>query len=297
MSSGIVRRRAARVSVAPATGASHAGAQGSPPAPAHTSVEDRRRAQRRRAWAWRIAGYVAFLATWQVVAVLVAKDFVVPPPLVIVNEMWRIITSGELLVNFGATLKTIAIGLTLALAIGTAAGVAMGRSRWWNAFLGDWVVATMTTPGLIFALVTAVIFGLSPIGPIIATVVTSYSFVAVNVVEGVRALPKDLGDMARAFGVSRWRFQRDVIMPALAPYFFTALRYGFSVAWKIVTLTEVIVGSQGLGFMMRREFQQFSVPGFLAWVLLFFALALFLERVVLQRQIDRHFRWRADVAS
>jgi hypothetical protein len=48
---------------------------------------------------------------------------------------------------------------------------------------------------------------------------------------------------------------------------------------------------------MRREFQLFSMSGLLAWILLFFAFALFLERVVLQRQIDRFFRWRPEVTS
>ena len=64
----------------------------------------------------------------------------------------------------------------------------MGRSRWWEAFLGDWVMLTLTTPGLVFALVCAMIFGLGALGPIVAVVVTSISYVAVNVVEGVKAL-------------------------------------------------------------------------------------------------------------
>ena len=43
----------------------------------------------------------------------------------------------------------------------------MGRSRWWEAFLGDWVMVTLTTPGLVFALVCAMIFGLGSLGPIV----------------------------------------------------------------------------------------------------------------------------------
>ena len=34
------------------------------------------------------------------------------------------------------------------------------------------------------------------------------------------------------------------------------------------------------------------MAGFLAWVLLFFAFALLLERGVLQRQMNRFYRWR-----
>jgi len=272
-----------------------------PPAPVPTTgaamAEARRRTERRSRWIWRAAGYVTFLAVWKFTSTYLVQDFILPPPEVIAEEMWSIITSDQLITHFAATLKNIAIGFTVAFVLGTVIGIAMGRSRWWEAFLGDWVMVTLTTPGLVFALVCAMIFGLSGLGPIVAVIVTAFSYVAVNVVEGVKAAPKDLGDMARAFGVPQHRVLRHVLLPFLAPFFFTAARYGFSVSWKIATLIEVIVGTEGIGFMMRREFQSFNMAGFLAWVLLFFAFALFLERGVLQRLMHRFYRWRPEVAA
>lgn len=246
---------------------------------------------------WRIVGYLGFLAVWQFVSSFLVEPHIVPPPLAIVEALGRILSSGELLTHFGATLQKIAVGYGLAYLIGVAIGIAMGMSRWWQAFFGDWVVLLLTTPGLVYALVAAMIFGLSWVGPIVAIVVCSFPFVTVNIVEGVRAAPRDLIDMGRSYRVPAWSLQRHVILPYLAPYLFTALRYGFSVAWKITTLTEIIGGSRGIGFMMRREFQVFSMAGFIAWALVFFAFALLLERVVLQRGIDRFFRWRPEVAA
>ena len=262
-----------------------------------TDAEARKRAQRRARWFWRIAGYVTFLAIWQFTSSFLVQDFIVPPPAAIAESIGEIVSSGELLPNFFATVKDIAIGFAIAFLLGTVAGIAMGRSRWWEAFLGDWVMLTLTTPGLVFALVCAMVFGLGALGPIAAVVITAYSYVAVNVVEGVKAAPKDLADMGRAFGVPTRRALRHILLPFLAPFFFTAARYGFSVSWKIVTLMEVIVGTEGIGFMMRRSFQEFDMAGFLAWVLIFFAFALALERGVLQRQMNRFYKWRPEVAS
>jgi NitT/TauT family transport system permease protein len=259
-------------------------------------AERRRRAEKRSRWIWRLAGYAFFLTVWQLISTFLVEDFILPPPGVIAQEMWSVITSDQLLTHFSATLSNIAIGFVVAFTLGTTIGIAMGRSRWWEAFLGDWVMVTLTTPGLVFALVCAMVFGLDAIGPVVAVIVTAFSYIAVNVVEGVKAAPKDLGDMAQAFRVPRRRMLRHVLIPSLAPFFFTAARYGFSVSWKIATLMEVIVGTEGIGFMMRREFQQFNMAGFLAWVLLFFAFALFLERGVLQRLMTRFYRWRPEVA-
>lgn len=260
------------------------------------SAEEQRRAERHSRIIWRVAGYVFFIGAWQLISSFLVEDFIVPPPWTIVEEMWEITSSGEVFTHFGVTLRTIAIGFSIAYLLGSVIGLLMGRSRWWEAFFGDWVMATLTTPGLVFALIAAMIFGLGQIGPIAAVIVTSFPFVTVNVVEGVKDAPRDLTQMAVSFRRSRTQILRHVHLPFLAPYFFTAARYGFSIAWKIATLTEVIVGTAGIGFMMRRQFQQFSMAGFLAWVLLFFVLALLLERVVLQRLMKRALRWRPEVA-
>jgi NitT/TauT family transport system permease protein len=257
----------------------------------------KKRADRRSRWIWRLAGYVFFIGVWQFSSTYLVEDFILPPPLTILETMQEIVTSGLLVTHFGATLEKIAIGFSLAFIIGAFIGILMGMNRWWEAFFSDWVLILMTTPGLIFVLVSTMVFGLSYIGPIVAVVITGFPYVAVNLVEGVKAAPKDLTDMARSYNVSRARLIRHVIIPFLAPFIFTAIRYGFSVSWKVATLTEVIGGNEGIGFMMRREFQSFSMAGFLSWALLFFAFALFLERVVLQRQIDRFFRWRPEVTS
>jgi len=257
----------------------------------------KKRAERRSKWIWRLAGYAFFIGLWQFSSTYLVEDFILPAPLTILEEMREIVSTGLLVEHFGATLEKIAIGFAIAFVVGSAVGLLMGTNRWWEAFFSDWVLLMMTTPGLIFVLVAVMIFGLAYIGPVVAVAVTGFPYIAVNLVEGVKAAPKDLNDMARAYGVSRFNHLRHVLIPFLAPFIFTAVRYGFSVAWKVATLTEVIAGNEGIGFMMRTEFQTFSMAGMLSWVLLFFAFALFLERVVLQRQIDRFFRWRPEVTA
>jgi NitT/TauT family transport system permease protein len=257
----------------------------------------KKRAERRSQWIWRLAGYVFFIGLWQFSSTYLVEDFILPAPLTILEEMREIVTTGLLVEHFGATLEKIAIGFAIAFVIGSAVGLLMGTNRWWEAFFSDWVLLMMTTPGLIFVLVAVMIFGLAYIGPVAAVAITGFPYIAVNLVEGVKAAPQDLNDMARAYEVSRFSHMRHVLIPFLAPFIFTALRYGFSVAWKVATLTEVIAGNEGIGFMMRTEFQTFSMAGMLSWVLIFFAFALFLERVVLQRQIDRFFRWRPEVTA
>jgi ABC-type nitrate/sulfonate/bicarbonate transport system permease component len=128
---------------------------------------------------------------------------------------------------------------------------------------------------------------------IVAIVLTSMPHITVNVVEGVKAIPRELLDMARAYNVTGATRFRHIILPAVAPYVFTAVRFGFAIAWKITALTELFGGREGVGIQIRVKFELFSIAGVLAWAFFLVAFALIMERVVLQRLERRFFRWRA----
>jgi NitT/TauT family transport system permease protein len=249
------------------------------------------RPRRQRYLLWRIAGYVLLIGTWAFVSSL-TEPYILPSPIEVLRKMLEVVGRDDFWLNVSATLRHLAIGFTIAFVVGTAIGIAMGRSAYWDAFFRDYVMLTLTTPGLVFALVCVMIFGLLDIGPIVAIVLTSFPHITVNVVEGVRAIPRDLMDMASAYGVDRRTRIRNIVLPAIAPFLFTAIRYGFAIAWKITALTELFGRTDGVGIQIRVEFLFFDIAGVLAWAFFLVGFALVMERLVLQRLERRFFRWR-----
>ena len=245
-----------------------------------------------RLWAWRLAGYLVFIGAWVLLATYAFEVYILPSPTRVLDEMREILGKGDFWENLLATLRHLFIGFSIAYVIGTAIGIAMGRSPYWDGFFHDYVMLALTTPGLVFALICVMIFGLSTWAPIVAIVLTTFPHVTVNVVEGVRSIPRDLLDMASAYGVNRGTQLRHVILPAIAPFLFTAVRYGFAIAWKITALTELFGRGEGVGIQIRVKFELFNMAGVLAWAFFLVAFALIMERVVLQRLERRFFRWR-----
>jgi NitT/TauT family transport system permease protein len=240
----------------------------------------------------RLLAYGVLMLGWQALSTFVFPPFILPSPLVVLQEMADIVASGVLWEHFLTTLIRLAIGFAIAFVLGAAIGIAMGRSAYWREFFGDYIMLTLTTPGLVFALICAMVFGLSPLGPIVAIILTALPHVTVNVHEGVRAIPRELLDMATVYNVNPRARLRHVLIPAVAPYLFTAVRYGFAIAWKITALTELFGSSAGVGFQIRTEYLVFSMRGVLAWTLFLVAFALIIERFVLVRMERDFFRWR-----
>jgi NitT/TauT family transport system permease protein len=248
-------------------------------------------------WMERVAGYVFFIGIWQIFSGAIIEDFILPPPTEVLGEMINIVRTGELWQHGASTFRLIFVAFALTLVLGTAVGVAMGLSRWFDGFFRDGLLIAFSTPGLIFVLVSLMVFGIAAIGPIAAIVACATPYVAINVWEGVKGIPKDIMTMAQSFRMDRATKIRHIVIPAVLPYMFQGMRFGFAITWKIAMLTEVFGGNEGIGFNIRLEFQLFQMGRLLAWVLWFFVSALLLERLVLQRLVDRSLRWRGDVTG
>ena len=268
-------------------------------APSARSEEEERlialkRRETRQRWFWRIAGYVVVLGVWEFLSGRMLSENLLPGPTRILQTFPELLESGRFFSSFGATLTRIGIGFGLAFLFGAILGI-LTQNRWIDGFFKDGTTISLVSPGLIWALTGLVIWGFEPAGWIFAIFMTTFALVTVNIAEGIRALPKDLMDMSKAFGVSNWRRQREIVLPSLAPFIFTGLRFGFSIGWKVTVLTEVFSSNEGIGFEMRVSSQLFRMDEFFTWVLSFFVFALILEKLVLQRYENKFFRWRAEV--
>lgn len=239
----------------------------------------------------RWLAFFLVLLVWQLITMRMTSGLF-PTPFRVAEAMYDIVATGLFFENIGDSFLRIGIGFVAAMLLGTAVGVLMGSRRFWEQFFQDVLVVGLSLPGLIYALLSVIIFGLGLTAPVVAIVAASYPFIAVNIREGVKSIDKELIDMARAYRVERQKVLRQVILPSLMPFIFAAIRVGFTIAWKVSVLTEVFGASSGVGYMMRVDFQLFKIRGIMAWGLLFGGVMLLIEYGILL-PAERHFaRWR-----
>jgi NitT/TauT family transport system permease protein len=244
-----------------------------------------------------VIGVGGFLVLWTLLSELFVGEFLLPPPLEVGREMWDIVRTGEFVRHFVPTISRLAWGFGVALAIGFPVGYLMGTHRYWRAFFHDTVMVAGSIPGITYAVMALVVLGISELGPIVSVGVVSMPYVALNVAEGLDSVDRRLVQMSDAYGRRRSALLRHVLIPSVAPFAFAGVRLSFALAWKVEQLTEVFGSSKGVGFQIRREFEDFSIPGTLAWVLTFIVFMILLERFVLVR-VERHlFRWRQEDES
>jgi len=202
----------------------------------------------------------------------------------IVSAFVRLIVTGILPVHAFWTLVRLVVGFGLGAALGVAVGMAMGRSRWAEDLLLPIVSVGNPIPGLAYAPLFVIWFGLGDV-PAILLVGFAASFpVAVNTWTGVKAVKEIWIRAARSMGAGERQLFRKVVLPGALPYLLTGLRLGLARAWRVLIAVEMLTSVRlGLGWLIfgAREFLNTDVM--LAGIAVIGLVGLGLEKLVFER--------------
>ncbi len=239
----------------------------------------------------RLLSLAIFFATWLAGSALAGPQML-PGPDAVVETILAEARSGALFIHLGATLGRVLLAFALAMTLGTALGILMGRVRTADRLGDPWLLILLNLPALVVVVLAYIWGGLTETAAIAAVAVNKLPNAIVTVREGARALDPALDEMARVFAMPRARAFRHVVLPQLLPYLAAASRSGLSLVWKIVLVVELLGRPNGVGFEIGIAFQLFDVTRILAYALSFTAVVLAIETFLVQPLERRASRWR-----
>ncbi|MEM9247178.1 MAG: ABC transporter permease [Pseudomonadota bacterium] len=233
----------------------------------------------------------AFVALWIVAALLTDDATVLPTPVNVLQILWAETTDGPLVGHVVATLGRVAAAFAIAMGIGVALGLLLGRSERANLWLGPWVTIFLNIPALVVIVLCYLWIGLNEVAMVCAVAVNKTAMVAVTIREGAGALDRRLSELAHVYRFGVWETARHVILPQLRPYLFAAMRNGIAIIWKIVLVAEFLGRPNGVGFQIHLYFQLFETGYVLAYAFSFVAIMLIIEIGVFSTWERRTSTW------
>ena len=234
---------------------------------------------------------LALLVVWQVLA-LYLNNHLLPAPALVAKVFWQECVTGQLPYHLGVTLLRLVVSFSVAMILGCAIGILLGRSKKLDAFFDNWLVIFLNVPALVTIILCYVWFGLVESAAILAVVINKLPNVIVTIREGTRTLDQDLLDMARSFQFSQRKTLVHVIWPQLHPFVMGATRSGLALIWKIILVVELLGRSNGMGYQLHLFFQLFDVASILAYTIAFVAVIQLIELVILKPLDRKSLRWR-----
>ncbi len=234
---------------------------------------------------------LAFLALWQGCALYI-NNHTLPTPAAVALVFWQACVTGQLPFHLGVTLLRLLVSFSIAMLLGSAIGIVLGRHKKLDAFFDNWLVIFLNVPALVTIILCYVWFGLIESAAILAVVINKLPSVIVTIREGARSLDQDLLDMARCFGFSQRKTLVHVIWPQLHPFVMAATRSGLALIWKIILVVELLGRSNGMGYQLHLFFQMFDVASILAYTIAFVGVIQLIELTILKPLDRKALRWR-----
>ena len=126
---------------------------------------------------FRVASLGLLVAAW-FVGSMIAGEQMLPSPTTVLSTILAEAKSGELFFQLGVTLARVLVAFTLAMTIGSAIGLWMGRVALANQLGDSWLVILLNLPALVIIVLAYLWGGLTELAAILA--VASFALLSLN---------------------------------------------------------------------------------------------------------------------
>ncbi|MBU8913342.1 MAG: proline/glycine betaine ABC transporter permease [Spirochaetales bacterium] len=176
------------------------------------------------------------------------------------------------------TLSVVIVSVAIAVGIGIPAGILMAWSNPVKRVLTPILDAMQTMPSFVYLIPALMLFGLGRVPATFATLIYAIPPVIRLTDVGIREVPGDTIEAAKAFGANRWNLLFDVQLPLARPSIMVGINQTTMMALAMVVIGSMI-GNRGLGMEVLLAINRVQIgKGFEAGLAIVF-LAIVIDRI------------------
>ncbi len=177
---------------------------------------------------------------------------ILPSPSEVVQSLGDLLRTSDtegrsLLDHIGLSLRRVALGFLLGLAVVLPIGILMGAFGSARATMAPIATASGYIPIATLVPLTMSWFGLDEIQKVVFLAMAFGIFLLPMVVRAIDAVPEVYLRTACTLGATRWHIIRRILVPVALPDIWHSMRLAFGIGWSYLVLAEVVVKSGGLG--------------------------------------------------
>ena len=232
-----------------------------------------------------------WVAVWQVAALAVGQELLVPSPHLVTHTLWRLCHTADFWRAAGASLLRIATGFAFGVMVGSLLAVLTARVRIANRLLSPLLKIIRATPVASF-IILALVWIVTDALPAFIAFLMVVPVVWGNVDKGVRECDPRLLEMARLFRFGRRKTVLHVWIPSVMPYFLSACTTALGLAWKSGIAAEVICRpALSIGRLLQTAKNHLETAEVFAYTLAVIVLSVLLEQGLLwmAKRLGRRF--------
>lgn len=226
----------------------------------------------------RAGAVLLALAVWQILAMNVDQQLLVPTPLSVVLRLGTIWQEADFWATVWFTFRKIVAGFLLGLGFGLGLGALAGRFPLFEILFRPWAVMIKSIPVASFIIICLIWMSSSQLSVFISFLMV-LPIIYTNVLQSVRSADQQL---LEAVGIFRLSWPKRVLflwLPQLKPYLLSACTVSLGISWKAGIAAEIIgipVGSIGRMFYDAKVY--FNTVDLFAWTVIVVVISVLFEK-------------------
>jgi NitT/TauT family transport system permease protein len=232
---------------------------------------------------------IGLLAVWQVASLALHNDSF-PTAIEALRAIPSILGDQDSLLNFGASLRRMAIGFGIAVAVSIPLGLFMGRSRAVASFFNPLLMVIYPVPKAALMPIIMLWLGVGDVAKTLVIFLGVSLPVIYHSFEGAKAVEEKMLWSGAAMGLSAARRMIRIVLPAALPEILTGCRTGLVLALITMITSEMIARQSGAGNILFNALDMGQYDTVFAMIIIVGAMGICLD-ALFERIRARLVRW------
>ena len=219
---------------------------------------------------------IGLLGLWQIASLAMNTDSF-PTALEAIRAIPAILGDQEALINIGASLRRMAIGLGLAVAFAIPLGLVMGRIRGVASFFNPLLMVIYPVPKAALMPVIMLWLGVGDLSKTLVIFLGVSLPVIYHSFQGAKAVEEKMLWSGAAMGLSAAQRMARIVLPAALPEILTGCRTGLVLALITMVTSEMIARQSGAGNILFNALDMGQYDTVFAMIIIIGAMGIILD--------------------
>ena len=206
----------------------------------------------------RLVSLAVFLLLWEWAGANI-DPVLFTTPTAVAKAAVEMIGSGELWNYLWPSLKVLAIGFSLACAIGIGLGLLLARYEILDVSLSVYITFLYSIPSVALVPLIVLWAGFDTTAKVIILFMFAFFPMVINTYQGVKAVDPKLVEVGRAFRCSERQLWANIVLPAALPFIVTGLRLALGRGLIGMVLADLYTAISGIGYLIVRTASTYQV--------------------------------------
>lgn len=232
-------------------------------------------------WFVRIATTLFWVCVWQLAALIINKDIILPGPVDVIKTFVKTVPTASFARAAGYTFIKIITGFFAALIAGTLLAFVSSVIPFLRVLLAPFMTAMKSVPVASFVILALIWLDSSSLSTFIAFVMVA-PIIYINVLGGIKSVDGNMKIMADVFKISPIKRLVFVYLPQVFPFFRSGCSVALGLCWKAGIAAELIgVPDGSLGERLYLSKVYFETADLFALTLVIIVISIAFERLFL----------------